>query len=297
MSEVELRAPQDGDAAAVAEIFSRPAPEPISAATVRRAWASPELDVEQNVRVAVVDGRITGFVDVEDYGRRGEKFWSWLRGEPADVLIAWVEERATALARGPARLFVGSSSTDDGLRRALARRGFRVVRRSYRMAIDLDRDLEAPTWPAGIGVRTFDPRDERAVYEAHMETFEDSWEFERATFEEWSHWMLEREQFDPTLWFLVEEDGELAGIALCTGDDVRRDVGWVSILGVRRRWRRHGLGRALLLHAFGEFARRGFRTVVLGVDAESLTGAQRLYESAGMRVVHVSETYEKEIAS
>jgi ribosomal protein S18 acetylase RimI-like enzyme len=67
----------------------------------------------------------------------------------------------------------------------------------------------------------------------------------------------------------------------------------VRLLGVRRPWRRRGLGRALLLHAFGEFRRRGFSRSALGVDAESLTGANRLYERAGMHVAARFDIYEK----
>ena len=297
MSEVELRPPRDADATAVAELVSRTAPEPMSPATILRWWSAPEVDREANTRVAVVNGGITGVADVEDYGRRGEKLWAWVRGEPADALIGFVEQRGYALARGPARVFAGISSNDEVLKRALEQRGFRLGRKSYRMAIELDGEPEAPAWPRGIVVRTFEPGDEPVVYETHQESFEDSWEFERSPFEEWSHWMLERDDFDPTLWFLAEDGGELAGVALCRSDDVRHDVGWVSILGVRRPWRRRGLGRALLLNAFAEFGRRGFRSVVLGVDAESLTGAHRLYEDVGMRVVHVSETYAKELVS
>ena len=52
---------------------------------------------------------------------------------------------------------------------------------------------------------------------------------------------------------------------------------------------------ALLLHTFGEFYRRGQPTVVLGVDAQNLTGALRLYERAGMHVSMRFTTYEKEL--
>ncbi len=68
------------------------------------------------------------------------------------------------------------------------------------------------------------------------------------------------------------------------------------LFGVRRAWRRCGLGRALLLHAFGEFASRGLRTAGLDVDAESLTGANRLYEEAGMHVSARFDIYEKALA-
>ncbi|HVM70013.1 MAG TPA: GNAT family N-acetyltransferase, partial [Gaiellaceae bacterium] len=60
--------------------------------------------------------------------------------------------------------------------------------------------------------------------------------------------------------------------------------GHVSLLGVRRPWRRRGLGEALLLHSFAAFRAAGYRRGTLGVDASSPTGATRLYERVGMRV-------------
>ena len=45
---------------------------------------------------------------------------------------------------------------------------------------------------------------------------------------------------------------------------------------------RRGLAEALLRHTFSEFARRGLKRVALNVDAESPTGAFRVYERAGM---------------
>ncbi|KAA0260059.1 MAG: hypothetical protein EDM79_18925, partial [Chloroflexi bacterium] len=60
-------------------------------------------------------------------------------------------------------------------------------------------------------------------------------------------------------------------------------------------WRKHGLGLALLQHSFAEFYKRGKRKAGLGVDAENLTGALRLYEKAGMHVHLAFDTYEKTI--
>jgi ribosomal protein S18 acetylase RimI-like enzyme len=70
----------------------------------------------------------------------------------------------------------------------------------------------------------------------------------------------------------------------------------VGELGVLRPWRRRGLGRALLLQAFAAFRERGLGRAGLGVDAESLTGAHRLYESAGMRVSTRFDILEKVVA-
>ena len=78
----------------------------------------------------------------------------------------------------------------------------------------------------------------------------------------------------------------------------RRCTATPTAVGFRRSacspaFRSRGLGTALLVHAFGEFQRRGRRRVGLGVDAENTTGAVRLYERAGMHVVrrwHIWET-------
>jgi ribosomal protein S18 acetylase RimI-like enzyme len=55
------------------------------------------------------------------------------------------------------------------------------------------------------------------------------------------------------------------------------------------------LGLALLTHSFAEFFRRGEKTVGLGVDAESQTGATRLYKRAGMKVASEYVSYLKEL--
>ena len=143
-------------------------------------------------------------------------------------------------------------------------------------------------------MRTFRPGDERIFYDVHQETFEDHWEHtEPDPYDEWAHWLLQPPMFDPELWLLAEEDGEPAGIEINHPRPEMPGVGWVGMLGVRRAWRRRGLGRALLLRAFQDFRARGFHEVGLGVDAASLTGATRLYESVGMRVTSQFDIYEK----
>jgi ribosomal protein S18 acetylase RimI-like enzyme len=91
---------------------------------------------------------------------------------------------------------------------------------------------------------------------------------------------------------------EITGFNICQAhsfDDP--DKGWVATLGVRRPWRKRGIGLALLRHSFNEFYRRGLRRAGLGVDAQNLTGALRLYESAGMHVEQAFDQYEKELRS
>ena len=74
-------------------------------------------------------------------------------------------------------------------------------------------------------------------------------------------------------------------------------IGWIRTLGVRPPWRKRGLGEALLLHSFGEFYKRGTKTIGLGVDAQNPTGATRLYQKVGMVAVSEFVTYEKGLRS
>jgi hypothetical protein len=55
------------------------------------------------------------------------------------------------------------------------------------------------------------------------------------------------------------------------------------------------VGSALLHDAFGRFWERGERSVGLGADTASETGAFRLYERAGMAAVLGWVAYEKEL--
>jgi mycothiol synthase len=231
-------------------------------------------------------------------------------------LLAWAEKRSRlAIARVPdgvrVALQMSGCSTHEPTHHLLTKAGLQAIRSAYIMVIDLDQAPPEPQWPAGIVVRTFAPGaslpgapqhnpDLRAVMRATREAFQDHWGHvdrdEAVVLPHWQHQVDNDPAFDPTLWFLAMDGEQIAAMALCvprTGEN--RDMGFVDTLGVRRPWRRQGLALAMLHHVFAEFRRRGRKQVGLGVDAQSLTGATRLYEKAGMHVARVITTYEKEL--
>ena len=115
---------------------------------------------------------------------------------------------------------------------------------------------------------------------------------------QFKHGLEDDPQYDPNLWFVAWNGSETAGYCLCRAASIsEHEAGYVNILGVRRDWRKQGLGLALLQHAFGELYRRGQMHVELDVDAESLTGALKLYEKAGMHVHRQNDVFEKELPS
>jgi mycothiol synthase len=207
-------------------------------------------------------------------------------------MLEAIEQRATT-KEPDKKLWGYSSAADAPLVELFERTGYRRARHSFHMRIDLDGDQSEPEWPDGVSVRAMREGEERRVYEAQMASFADTWMFAPDPYDSWLHWMVEEPSFDRSLWFVAEQDGELAGIILSRAPENEPGLGWVRILGVVPEYRQRGLGQALLQHTFAEFARRGFTAVGLGVDAENPTGAVRVYERAGMRVERTNLVFEK----
>lgn len=178
------------------------------------------------------------------------------------------------------------------LKQELVKAHFAHVRSNWLMEIKMLQAPPEPVWPDGLELRPYRPELLRAVFEADDEAFQDHWGHTTPDFEMWQHWTVKREGFDPTLWFLLFDGPEIAGYALCLYE---HGEPWVGELGVRRPWRRRGLGLAFLQQAFGEFYRRGERRVVLNVDSQNLMGATRLYTRAGMSAFEQTDIYEREL--
>ncbi len=304
MTELTLRAPVPADAAEIADVLNvhaastgRPADE--TAEGVARWFALEDLDPANDMFLAVEDGRIVGYADVSAPGDDAGVVYVDLRALPGrprviERLLGEVERRARELGearrspsgagqrgvtRSTGRCSRGAASASSG-----ARSRWRSTSRS---------PARSPSGRPGSRHGRFEPGEERAVYDAYVEAFADHWGFVPESFADWRTWNLGASD-DTSLWRLVEDDGEIA--ALCVSRPSRGEdeaLGWVSILAVRRPWRRRGLARALLLESFGLFRSIGRRRVGLGVDAENTTGALALYEGVGMRVTSRSDTWER----
>jgi ribosomal protein S18 acetylase RimI-like enzyme len=209
-------------------------------------------------------------------------------------LLADLERRAAGWGREVVRATIASA--EEGTRRVLEARGYEPVRHSFRMLIELDGTEAQPAWPEGVAVRPMRPGEEEAVHAAVMEFFADHWGFVRQPFETWRRHTVESPLVRLDLWFLALAGDKIAGVCLCGGHESGEPgYGWVETLGVRPAWRRRGLGEALLRHAFAAFAAEGATRVGLSVDGENTTGAVRLYERAGLRVVRRYDTYERRL--
>ncbi len=192
------------------------------------------------------------------------------------------------------RVFIRITDHKDEADEAIfAHEGYLPVRHQWRMEINLEAAPPSPILPAGLYIRPF-AKDEHAtaMWQARNEAFRDNWGSYQLTFSEFSYYTLDDAEYDPTLWVVIWDGDEIAGFSI---NQYRMGIGWIHMLGVRPAWRTKGLGLALLHHSFGEFYKRGTKTIGLAVDAFNATGATRLYQKAGMSTVSEFVTIEKEL--
>ncbi|MDH5371607.1 MAG: GNAT family N-acetyltransferase, partial [Acidimicrobiia bacterium] len=222
------------------------------------------------------------------------------------ALLGWGEARAREMVgRAPDGAAVDAQAWIDadnaGATKLLEESGFSRSRFFWEMEIELVEAPIAQTWPEGLELRPFlRDKHHRPAHEAVRDSFKDHWGFADAdpdeAFERAEHHLDANPNFDPKYFHVLWDGDEVAAVSLCypnADNDPRK--GLVGVLGVRRAWRQRGLGLAILLHSFRVFWDNNIPIVALGVDADSLTGATRLYEKAGMHVHKTMATFEKRL--
>ena len=271
---------------------------------LRAEWETPGFTLESDAWVVTAaDGRVVGYEEfVNKYAHASLQGDGYVHPDfmgqgIGTAMLRALEERARqemTLAEPERRVFIrnGMSIGDTVAREMHEAEGYQPIRFFWRMEITLDAKPPAPTWPDGIELRPFELEEHNyAVHLAHEEAFRDHWGHTPHTYEDWKH-RMNNEEMDSSLWLIAWDGDQIAGYAL---NRYRNGNGWVGTLGVRRPWRKRGLGLALLYHSFGEFYRRGTPIISLGVDAANPTGATRLYQKAGMHVAAEYVSYEKEL--
>ena len=216
---------------------------------------------------------------------------AWGRGIGA-LLVQTLEDEGRR--RGGSRAQTATLVADTRAQDLLRTRGYDEIRRFWQMRIDLTEAPLPARWPSEVSATTFDPADGAAFHAALDAAFADHWNHVPESFAEFSLQYLEHDGFDPGLCTVVRAGDEIVAGTVCMPE--RLGVGWVSRLFTAREWRGRGIGAALLADAFGRFWRAGRKSVGLGVDAQSNTGAERLYERAGMYVHFDAVVFERSLA-
>lgn len=138
--------------------------------------------------------------------------------------------------------------------------------------------VPSPDWPEGAQLLTFAPEYAASVHALLAAAYANGGG-SVPPFSVWWTALSHDTEFDAALCFVAQDEtGRMIGVAQCWSSAFVKD------LAIHPDWRRRGLGRALLLHAFHVFRERGAGAVDLKVEAGN-AAAMALYERVGMQVV------------
>jgi mycothiol synthase len=189
----------------------------------------------------------------------------------------------------------GAIDADDISFRAA---GFTATRELLEMRVALPL-AEAPTWPPGVTVRTFERgRDEADWLRVNNVAFAghpDQGGWTAATLEQ----RMVEPWFDPALFLLAFDNEGLAGFNWLKVHDARPpdpNLGEIYVIGVDPRTQSTGLGRALAIAGLHAVHEREIAIGMLFVAADN-AGALALYRSLGFESHRADRAYTREVAS
>lgn len=226
---------------------------------------------------------VAGFVDPErcgmGIGRR---------------LLAWQIERAVERLRecDPALPWYVRAYEWEQVENAhhlYARLGMTPVRWFEHLLRDLTTPLDAPP-PEAVELVPWEKISEEDARRVTNESFADHWGSTPRDEVTWKH-LLASQDIRLDLSFAAISGDEVVGV--CLNGHFPQDTevtgrveGWIEILGVTRPWRRRGVAAALIARSLGAFRAAGFTHAMIGVDADSPTGASGLYRKLGFELLH-----------
>jgi len=272
--------------------------------------ARSEMDPARDFVFAEVGGRVVGFGEAYRQVRDDVAiYWTFGAVLPAyrgrgigRAILAANERRGREIAavhddpRG--RAFASWVSEREGRAEGLLRgAGYTPARYGFAMIrLSLDALPEAAL-PPGLEVRPVEDTHHRAIFEADNDAFRDHWGHHEATEDDFAATHASPD-LDTSLWRIAWDGDKVAGGVLTwiyasenEALGVRR--GWLEHIFVRRPWRKRGLATALIASALDGLRERGMTEAMLGVDADNLTGALRLYERLGFTVKDRATYYRK----
>lgn len=272
-------------------------------------------DLGRDFLAAEVDGRMVGYErgywEIEEssgayiYGIVGQLAPEWRRRGLGGAMLRWLEDRMAEVARGHpagAEKLLESFCLDgeEGRRVLLEREGYEPVRYINEMIRPSLDELPDFSLPAGLEVRPVEPGQYRAIWDAWQESMRDHWGYSRPDEELYLRWLGNERYFQPEIWQVAwdRETGAVAGNVLGYIDREENEKfarlrGYTERIAVGRPWRRRGLARALIALSLAAQLGRGMTESALSVDSENRTGATRVYEDCGFRVVKTHRIYRK----
>lgn len=229
----------------------------------------------------------------------------WRRKGIGGAMLRWMEGRLREIASDHPpeveKYFLSFAMQGEiGFAAMLEKTGYQPARYSFEMVRpDLENIADYPL-PEGLELRPVLPEHYRAIWDADTEAFRDHWGFVEPGEEDYQAWLGDTVTFQPQLWQVAWDiaTDQVAGQVRTFIDHEQnklydRQRGYTEMISVRRPFRRRGLARALITHSLHVQKQAGMTESALGVDSENISGATRVYEDCGFRVVKRNTIYKK----
>ncbi|MBA2265056.1 MAG: GNAT family N-acetyltransferase [Chloroflexi bacterium] len=269
-------------------------------------------DPARDIVVAEVDGQVVAYArvfwnDLVEGGRSYENFGfvhpDWRRRGIGGAMHRHNDERLRQIAAehtdvSPKWLGSEGVDTDAGNAVLLIKDGYEPVRFFYEMVAPTLDGIQAPPMPEGIDLRPATRDQYRTLWLAAAEAFRDHWGETEWVEADWDRFVADPDNDDPRFWRVGWDGDQVAGVIMTTvpaeeNEQHGRARIYVAGVSVRRPWRRRGLARALLASSLVGAREAGFTSASLGVDTNSPTGANTLYESLGFAPEQTFTSYRK----
>jgi ribosomal protein S18 acetylase RimI-like enzyme len=267
-------------------------------------WADdPHIELTRDGRSVWDDGKMVGWALIFHTPGEADHARAFLAGEVdpefrrqglGSRIMEWSIERARE------RLHETSPNIPRFVRTAVydyqedcialyERHGLKPVRFFTELLQPLD---SAPQWSNPDGVEIVPWSDERSE-EARLLfnlAFQDHWGSTPVDEAGWNH-RLAGVGTRTDLSFLALAGGEVVAAVLNSHYPADQEVtgrldGVIATLGTHPDHRQRGIASALIRRSLAAFAEAGFDHSIIGVDSDSQTGANRLYENLGFRPLH-----------
>ncbi len=278
---------------------------------------SPGRNPHSEVIIAEVNGQPVAYSRTwTDPGSEGElEYWHVAHVIPEyrktglrHAMLRYNELQITSIAnregtRAPFFCKVWALDEPNDWRELVLTEGYRAVLHFFEMVRrNLDNIPDAP-FPSGIDVRPAKPSEYPKIWEASKEAFRGKPWFVEAYYdkEHYDSW-ASSPTLTPDLWRVAWDGDEVAGMArneipLDQNRTFGRNRGHTQHLSVMPKWRRKGLGRALLAESLRTMRDRGLTEADLDVETQSTTGEVELYLGMGYEINRSYAHYAKSLGA
>ena len=256
------------------------------------------------------DGELIGYIrafwDKETegnyvYNHVGFLLPAWRRHGIGTYLLRAAEARLREIASDhPAsdRYFETWATEEEVAAHALFEaEGYHIARTAYEMTRDLAQPIPELELPEGLTLRSAEPDQDRAIWDAYQEAFRDHWGHRQTTEADYERWRSSPSH-DRGLWQVAWDGDVVVGMVLNfilpeENEEYSRRRGYTEDICVRRPWRGQGVASALIANSLRTLRELEMTEAALTVDSKNRSGALKLYQKMGYEVDNQTATYRK----